>query len=246
MSIFLVGGGPDTTTTPVIFDQFVAEVVHRAGDSRPPRIAVVLVDHEGSAEYFLPAYLEPLHRRLPCDVVTVLLRRAEPVDPRVFDGVDAIVVGGGPTPVYAEGLRPAGAAIRQAVQAGVPYLGFSAGAMVAAEQAIVGGYLVRGAEVCPEDTSEGLGELEIREGLGLVPFAVDVHTAQAGTLGRAVAAVVHGMAGKAVAVDENTALVLPHLDPGEQRAIGTGNCWLIRGPGPRTAVSMLGSLVTGG
>ncbi|MGP4031681.1 Type 1 glutamine amidotransferase-like domain-containing protein [Pseudarthrobacter sp. 1C304] len=246
MSIFLVGGGPDTTTTPVIFDQFVAEVVHHTGESRPPRIAVALVDHEGSAEYFLPAYLEPLHRRLPCDVVTVLLRRGERVDPRVFDGVDAIVVGGGPTPVYAEGLRPAGAAIRQAVQAGVPYLGFSAGAMIAAERAIVGGYLVRGAEVCPEDASEGLGELELREGLGLVPFAVDVHAAQAGTLGRAVAAVVHGMAGKAVAVDENTALVLPHLDPGEQRAIGTGNCWLIRGPGPRAAVSILGSLVTGG
>lgn len=246
MSIFLVGGGPDTTTTPVIFDQFVAEVVHRTGDSRPPRIAVALVDHEGSAAYFLPAYLEPLNRRLACDVVTVLLHRGEPVDPGVFDGADAVVVGGGPTPVYAEGLRPAGAAIRQAVQAGVPYLGFSAGAMIAGEQAIVGGYLVRGAEVCPEDASEGLGEVELREGIGLVPFAVDVHAAQAGTLGRAVAAVVHGMAGKAVAVDENTALVLPHLDPGEQRAIGTGNCWLVRGPGPRAAVSILGSLVTGG
>ncbi|KUM33292.1 Type 1 glutamine amidotransferase-like domain-containing protein [Arthrobacter sp. EPSL27] len=246
MSIFLVGGGPDTTTTPVIFDQFVAEVVHRAGASRPPRIAVVLVDHEGSAAYFLPAYLEPLNRRLACDTVPVLLRRGEPVDPGVFDGVDAIVVGGGPTPVYAEGLRPAGAAIRQAVQAGVPYLGFSAGAMIAGERAIVGGYLVRGAEVCPEDASEGLGEVELREGLGLVPFAVDVHAAQAGTLGRAVAAVVHGMAGKAVAVDENTALVLPHLDPGEQRAIGSGNCWLVRGPGPRATVSILGSVVTGG
>ena len=55
-----------------------------------------------------------------------------------------------------------------------------------------------------------------------MPFAVDVHAAQAGTLGRAVAAVVHGMIGKAVAVDENTALVLPRSDPGEQRAIGPG------------------------
>ena len=63
MSIYLVGGGPDTVTTPVIFDQFMAEARHRAGDSRPPRIAMVLVDHEGSAEYFLPAYLDPMHRR---------------------------------------------------------------------------------------------------------------------------------------------------------------------------------------
>jgi cyanophycinase len=245
MSIFLVGGGPDTTTTPVIFDRFVAEVVHRTGGARPPRIAVVLVDHEGSAAYFLPAYLDPLYHRTPCDVVSVLLRRQEHVDPKVFDGVDAIVVGGGPTPVYAECLRPAAAAIRHAVQAGAPYLGFSAGAMIAPERALVGGYRVNGAEVCPEDASEGLEEVEFREGLGLVSFAVDVHAAQAGTLGRAVAAVVHGMAGKAAAIDENTALVLPHADPEEQQAFGTGTCWLIRGPGPKAAVSILGSVVTG-
>lgn len=246
MSIFLVGGGPDTTTSPAIFDRFVAEALRRAGGRRPPRIAVVLVDHEGSAAYFLPAYLDPLRRRTPCEVVTVLLRRQEHVDPGVFDGVDAIVVGGGPSPVYAERLRPAAAAIRHAVQAGAPYLGFSAGAMIAPERAIVGGYLVHGVEVCPEDASEGLGEVELREGLGLVSFAVDVHAAQGGTLGRAVAAVVHGLAGKAVAVDEDTALVVPHSDPGEQRRIGAGACWLIRGPGPKAAVSILGNVVTGG
>ena len=246
MSIFLVGGGPDTVSAPVIFDEFTAEARQRAGGSRPPRIAVVLVDHEGSAEYFLPAYLDPLHRRTPSEVATVLIRRGGPVDPGAFDGVDAIVVGGGPTPVYLEGLRHAADAIRRAVQAGAPYLGFSAGAMIAPERAIAGGYRVRGVEVCPEEASEGLGEVEFRGGLGLVSFAVDVHAAQAGTLGRAVAAVVHGMVDRAVAVDENTALVLPHADPGEQRVIGTGNCWLIRGPGHKATVSVLGSVVTRG
>ncbi|MET3949319.1 Type 1 glutamine amidotransferase-like domain-containing protein [Arthrobacter sp. UYEF36] len=246
MSIFLVGGGPDTVTTPVIFDQFMAEARQQAGGSRPPRIAVVLVDHGGSAEYFLPAYLDPLHSRTPSEVTTVLLHRSEDVDPQAFDGVDAIVVGGGPTPVYAAGLRKAAAAIRQAVDAGAPYLGFSAGAMIAPERAIVGGYRVSGVEVCPEDASEGLGEVELREGLGLVSFAVDVHAAQAGTLGRAVAAVVHGMVTRAVAVDEDTALVLPHADPGEQRVIGANNCWLVRGPGHKATVSVLGSVVTHG
>ena len=130
--------------------------------------------------------------------------------------------------------------------AGTPYLGFSAGAMVVPERAIVGGFRIRGVWVCPEEVSEGLGEVELREGLGLVPFAVDVHAAQAGTLGRAVAAVVHGMVDRAVAVDENTALVLPNADPGEQRVIGTNNCWLIRGPGPKATVSVLGSVVTHG
>lgn len=246
MSIYLVGGGPDTVTAPAIFDEFMAEVRERAGGSRLPRIAVVLVDHEGSAQYFLPAYLDALQHRTPCEVTTVLLGTERPVDPGVFDGADAIVVGGGPTPVYLAGLRSAAAAIRQAVAAGAPYLGFSAGAMIAPERAIAGGYRIRGAQVCPEEASEGLAEVELHDGLGLVPFAVDVHAAQAGTLGRAVAAVVHGMVGKAVAVDENTALVLPHADPREQRVIGTGNCWLIRGPGPKAAVSVLGSIVTRG
>ena len=54
------------------------------------------------------------------------------------------------------------------------------------------------------------------------------------------------MIGKAVAVDENTALVLPHADPGEQRGIGSGNCWLIKGHGAKVTVSILGSVVTGG
>lgn len=239
MSIFLVGGGPDTVTTPVVFDRFMREVRHRAGGGRVARIVVVLVDHEGSSEYFLPAYVDPLRARAACEVVTVLLHPGGVVAPDVFADVDAIVVGGGPTPVYLDGLRNAAPAIRLAVAAGAPYLGFSAGAMVAPSRAIIGGYRVRGTEVCGEECSEGLDEVEIRDGLGLVPFAVDVHAAQAGTLGRAVAAVVSGLVDKAVAVDENTALVLPHSDPQEQRAIGTGNCWLVRGTGHKATVSVL-------
>lgn len=239
MSIFLVGGGPDTVTNPVVFDQFMREVQHRAGRGRLARIVVVLVDHEGSSAYFLPAYVDPLQARAACDVVPVLLRPGGQLDPAVFADVDAIVVGGGPTPVYLEGLRNAAPAIREAVAAGAPYLGFSAGAMVAPVRAIIGGYRVRGTEVCGEECSEGLDEVEIHEGLGLVSFAVDVHAAQAGTLSRAVAAVVSGLVDKAAAVDENTALVLPHSNPQEQRAIGTGNCWLVRGIGHKATVSVL-------
>ena len=238
MSIILVGGGPDTVTTPVIFDRFVHDVRRRTG-SRPPRIAVVLFDREGSSEYFLPAYLQPLRSRTPCEVVQVLLRSTEPADPASFDGADAIVVGGGPTPEYLAGLLGSAPAIRTAVESGVPYLGFSAGAMVAPQRAIVGGYRLRGTEVCAEECSEGLAELDIRNGLGLVPFAVDVHTAQAGTLSRAVAAVAAGLVDRAVAVDENTALVLRHPDLEELAVIGTGNCWTIRGVGRKAAVSVL-------
>lgn len=239
MSIFLVGGGPDTVTTPIVFDEFVAAVRHRAGEIGTLRIAVVLFDHEGSAEYFLPAYVDPLHRRTPCEVAPAALRVNARVDPAVFDSVDGIVVGGGPTPVYLAGLRDAADAIRRAVREGVPYLGFSAGAMIAPGRAMAGGYRVRGHEVCPEECSEGLDAVQIRDGLGLVPFAVDVHAAQAGTLGRAVAAVAAGLVERAVAVDENTALVLHHADLDQLKVIGTGNCWSVRGPGPKATVSVL-------
>ncbi|BCW72466.1 Type 1 glutamine amidotransferase-like domain-containing protein [Arthrobacter sp. NicSoilB8] len=238
MTIILVGGGPDTVTTPVVVDRFVRELRSRAPD-RTPRVAVVLFDHQGSSEYFLPAYLEPLESRIVCEVVPVLLRFNEDADPAEFDDVDGIVVGGGPTPGYLDGLLASAEVIRRAVSDGVPYMGFSAGAMVAPARAIVGGYRIRGAEVCPADCSEGLEEVEIRDGLGLVPFAVDVHSAQAGTLGRAVGAVAKGLVDHAAAVDEGTALVLRHADLQELEVIGSGNCWTIRGAGPKATVSVL-------
>jgi cyanophycinase len=44
---------------------------------------------------------------------------------------------------------------------------------------------------------------------------------------------------RAVAVDENTALVLHHADLEELDVIGTGNCWTIRGVGAKATVSVL-------
>ncbi len=238
MTILLVGGGPDTVTTPAVFDRFVEELRRRTPD-RAPRVAVVLFDNHGSSEYFLPAYRQPLESRMACEILPVLLRANHAADPVEFDAVDGIVVGGGPTPGYLAGLLPFAEAIRRAVDDGVPYMGFSAGAMIAPGRAIVGGYRIRGAEVCPAECSEGLEELEIRDGLGLVPFAVDVHAAQAGTLSRAVGAVAAGLVDRAVAVDENTALVLHHADLKQLEVLGTGNCWTVRGAGPKAAVSIL-------
>src|SRR5690606_12907533 len=105
------------------------------------------------------------------------------------------------------------------------YLGFSAGAMVAAELALVGGYRAGGAEVCPVGWSEGLDELTLRPGIGLVPWAVEVHAAQAGTLGRAVAAVAGGGALPAVALDEVAALHVE--DDGARHVLGSGRAWWV-------------------
>lgn len=196
MSILLVGGGPDTVRTPDVYDRFMADLRRRA-DGRPPRIAVALFDRGGSSASLLPAYAEPLRSRQPCEIIPVPVRAGAPADPASFDDVDGIVVGGGPTPDYLASLAGCAALIRSAVLGGVPYLGFSAGAMIAPARALIGGYRSGGVEVCSEECSEGLDELEIRDGLGLMPFAVDVHAAQAGTLSRAVAAVSAGLVERA-------------------------------------------------
>ncbi|MEW1921116.1 hypothetical protein [Pseudarthrobacter oxydans] len=239
MSIFLAGAGPDHLAFPEVFDRFAQAVRRRSGDEAPARVAVVVHDRNGNLESLLPAYVDPLLARMPVEVVPALLGTGSPANPSVFDGVDGLVVGGGLTPAYWGGLTASAATISRAVAGRVPYLGFSAGAMIAPRRALVGGYRSRGIEVCGEECSEGLAELEIRDGLGLAPFAVDVHAAQAGTLSRALGAVAAGLVERAVAVDENTAVVLSAADGDSFEVLGHGNCWDIRRSGSACSVSVL-------
>lgn len=248
MSIFLAGAGPDPVVFPDVFDRFAREVAQNAGTGTA-RIAVVVHDGSGNPAGRLPEYVEPLRSRLEFEPVGVLLGLNGPALPDAFDGVDGVVVGGGLTPAYFAGLSSAMAGILRSVAGGASYLGFSAGAMVAPERALIGGYRVDCVEVCGEECSEGLDALDIRDGLGLAPFAVDVHAAQAGTLGRAMGAVAAGLVARAVAIDENTALVLPAAGAGGFEVMGSGHCWDIRpdgssladGAGRQVSVSMLGA-----
>jgi len=233
VSIFLAGAGPDPASFPDVFDRFAQEVSQNAG-AGAARIAVVVHDRGGNPAAPLPEYVEPLRERLSFDLVEVLLGQANAADPAKFDGVHGVVVGGGLTPAYFEGLNGAGlngapAEIFRSVAGGASYLGFSAGAMVAPGRALIGGYRVDGVEVCGEECSEGLDALDIRDGLDFAPFAVDVHAAQAGTLGRAIGAVTAGLVDRAVAIDEGTALVLAGPGAEDYEVIGSGSCWDIRG-----------------
>ncbi|MEW1809613.1 hypothetical protein AB0284_02805 [Pseudarthrobacter phenanthrenivorans] len=228
MSMFLAGAGPDPAAFPHVFDRFAEDVRKHAGADRMARIAVAVHQRDGDPRDLVPAYAEPLHARIECGIVVVPLLDGRPADPAAFDGVDAVMVGGGLTPAYWEGLRPAASAISGLVGGGAPYLGFSAGAMLAPHSALVGGYRIDGVDVCGEECSEGLDSVDVRDGLGLVPFAVDVHAAQAGTLSRAVGAVTAGLVEWAVAIDEDTAVVFGQPGDKDYGVIGTGNCWDIR------------------
>jgi cyanophycinase len=140
--------------------------------------------------------------------------------PDALDGVAGVYVGGGLTPAYLEALRGL------EMPAGVPYAGFSAGAAIAAAKAIVGGWRIGDRQVCDEDFSEDLEQVVAEDGLGLVPFAVDVHATQWGTVSRAINAVERGLYDGALAVDEHCCV---EVRDGEVAAVhGRGVAYRIR------------------
>lgn len=217
--VFLVGGGWDLAE---VYEPFVRAV---AGERR---IGCLIVDEgDGGAQF--ERYAQALRTAagpacVPVPLLIPLGGRFEPES--ALAGIDGLLVCGGLTPAYQEALAGCLERLPRMLAArGIPYAGFSAGAAVAARRAVVGGWLVDGVPVCPEETGEDLTEVEVRAGLGLVPFAVDVHAAQWGTLPRLVAAVGRGDVPYGVAVDENTLL---SVADGKAGVTGAGRVHVVR------------------
>ena len=223
MSIHLVGGGWSAG----LFAPFVREANARAAVSSRlvPRIGVLLIaDDAASGAAARTAYSAMLTAAAPCDpVITVLLRGAE-AESTLLSDIDGLLVGGGLTPAYLEAILPLVDEIRLLIADGLPYLGFSAGAALAADNAIIGGYRIGSVPVGAPDTGEGLDEVTVVEGLGLVDLSVDVHAAQWGTLARLVAATEAGIVPGGVAIDEETVLIVGN---GSLRVEGTGSVWRV-------------------
>ncbi|MFJ9813761.1 hypothetical protein ACIRU3_00570 [Streptomyces sp. NPDC101151] len=219
--VFLIGGGWDAVE---VYEPFLRQTAAHAGGV--PRIGCVVVDEGDGAEQF-ERYAGALRKAGPCAPVPLLVPLGGRFEPEgALDGVDGLLVCGGLTPAYQEAFAGCLDRLpRLLAEHGVPYAGFSAGAAVAARRAVVGGRLLDGVPVCPEDTAEDLAEIEVRAGLGLVPYAVDVHAAQWGTLARLVAAVGRGKVPYGVALDENTVV---EVVGGGGRVTGLGRVHVVR------------------
>ncbi|HTN56634.1 MAG TPA: Type 1 glutamine amidotransferase-like domain-containing protein [Protaetiibacter sp.] len=227
MSVHLVGGGWTPVGDPAITATFLAEAsVRAAGSGRMvPRIGVLIaVTGDTPSPEFRDGYPASLRAVAACEPIVTIVEAGDTFAPRVLTDIDALVVGGGVTPAYLAAVDPLIEEIRLLVADGLPYLGFSAGAMIAADRAIVGGWRINGIPVCPEPTSQGLDEVTVVEGLGLVDLAVDVHAAQWGVLSRLVAATEAGLVDGGVAIDEHTSLVVG--DDGFAVA-GAGSVWQV-------------------
>lgn len=219
MSVMLCGGGELSGTG--LLDAFTAEARAHAGGGAP-RVLIVAVGEDASA-------WEPDYRAdfdgLDVDLGYLALGDGERLTVAALQGIDGLFIAGGVTPRYRLALDDEAAGeIRRQVQAGLPYFGYSAGSMLAAERAIIGGWRIGGVEVVPKEWNEGLDEVTVEGGLGLVDIAIDVHAAQAGLLTRLIAGTEAGLIDGGIAIDESTALV---ASEGRLDVIGRGSVWIV-------------------
>ncbi len=241
MSLHLIGGGATTLADASLHAPFVAEAVARAAavGRALPRIAVISLHPE--AEEKAAALAELLTHAAAGDAIEVQLTAGRPGEPIGLDAiadVDGIAVGGGIVEDVRAGLEPLFAELRQLVARGVPYLGISAGAMIAAEGSLAGGTRIGGVAVSPEDPGQPGDELEIESGIGLVDVAIEVHVAQRGVLSRLVAAVESGLIAGGLGIDERTALI---VGDGQLRVEGEGSVWRVLSADGGVLVSTLGA-----
>ena len=229
MSIHLVGGGwaaeNDTESDAVVYGPFLAEAALRAGAAgrTDPRIAIIVV-RAGDGDDHAAQLIAALETAGPLEPVLTSLTPGTEATLLAVADADGIVIGGGLTPAYLAAVAPIAGEIRRQVAAGIPYLGYSAGAMIAAERALLGGWRIGGVPVSPEDASEDLDEITIENGIGLLDVTVDVHVAQWGTLSRMVAATEAGLIRGGLAVDEGTVLI---VGQGTLGVAGAGSVWTV-------------------
>jgi len=239
MSIHLVGGGWDPEWTGPILRPFVAEGEARAaGAGRVvPRIGVALVGDDETLAELGPRWTTALKGAASCEPVVTGVAEGDRFSSSLFTDVDALLVGGGLTPAYLDAFTPLVDEVRLLVADGLPYLGFSAGAAIAAERAVIGGWRVDGVPVVADDAGEDLDEVTVAAGLALVDLTIDVHAAQWGTLSRLIAATEAGLVPGGLAIDESTVLV---VGDGMLRVDGRGSVWQVEDSGDGVLVRTLG------
>jgi cyanophycinase len=245
VSISLVGGGRGAAARDQIYGPFVrAALGHAAADGRQQaRIGIVVVydvgdpDPEPGAEVFA-RFREIVSDLGSCDCTALLVAEGGQLAPGRLGDLDGLLVAGGLTPAYHHALTPVAAEIVALVSRSVPYLGFSAGAAIAARRAIVGGWRSGALVICNEDNAEGLEQLTVRDGLGLVELSVDVHAAQWGNVTRLWMAAETGVVEAGVAIDEDTALIVE----GDRLTVaGAGQVWWVSRTAGGTSLQVEGS-----
>ncbi|MFI2765434.1 hypothetical protein ACH5A3_42560 [Streptomyces echinatus] len=228
---YLIGGGWPPDPLDHLYAAFATEVADRPGE-----LVYLLqkgVNPKGWRRYFLRLGLPPARQ------VTVGPGKA--VRPEDIGVAAGMFVCGGDNPLYQGALAEHAHEVRRHLaEHDIPYAGFSAGAAVAGADAVIGG-AVRGrpdgstVPVAPSERDEGLPVLAVLPGLGLVPFGVDIHATQWGTLTRLIHSVATGLVEEGWGLDAHAGIRV-NAD-GRTDVFGPGNVYRVLASGPARAGS---------
>lgn len=226
MSVHLVGGGWSAEHAPAVYAPFIAEAAAAAGRNavERPRVAVLLVAPEADGVELAARWRAVLESVVDVDVAVSVVDEEGAFATPALAGAHGVLVGGGLTPAYRRAVEPVAGELRRLVASGLPYLGFSAGAAIAADTALLGGWRIGGVPVAPEEASEDLDEVTAEAGIGLVDLTIDCHAAQWGTLTRLIAATEAGLVDGGIAIDEDT---LFSIGTAGLRVAGAGSVWSV-------------------
>ena len=224
-NIFLIGGGWTAEAYPRSYGPFV----QAAAASGRTHIACVVLDTPDRDDRFGMVQFA-FNAAGTTDVYPIFVSPERPLQRDDVEDATGIFVAGGHTPSYYDAIVPSASAwMHELVGSGIPYAGNSAGAMIAPDRSIVGGwkmtYAGKQLEICSEDVSEEVDDLDIRPGLGLVSFSVDPHAAQFGTPTRLLHAINAGHVDAGWAIDDDTVLI---LRDGHVSVAGFGVAWHVR------------------
>ena len=227
--IFLHGGGDDPHSRANTFGRFVqAATFHASCD-----LALVISDDsETEAQQSFHAYREIFASlpNAPAQIHAIFVTAAQPLKRTQLERIrpSGVFVCGGVTPRYHQALCLEPSWISYLQDARIPYGGTSAGAAVAARKAIIGGWQATRHGIARamlfKGASEGLDPITVQDGLGLVPFSIDVHASQMGTLTRLIHAVELDLLTEGWAIDENTVL---QVEGDEINIFGQGHVYRV-------------------
>lgn len=228
--IFLIGGGWRVETFSQTYGRFL-EAATRNGERR---IAIIVAEEENADSHaqflrFFGAFESV--GLTSAEAFEIIVSAKNPLTLETLEQIDptGIFVCGGLTPAYYDALCADKNWLDYLNQNKIPYCGFSAGAAIAAKNAIVGGWRRETGEktiqIADENAGEDLDLLEVRNGLGLVNFAVEVHATQWGTLSRLVHAVDSEKISEGFAVDENTMI---GINENSLKVFGAGSVYRVK------------------
>ncbi len=211
--IFLHGGGDSPAARSIAFGRFVqAFMTHAHGP-----LLIVAADPDMDEARATADYYRALFAGLAVPInwlVPLLVSADAPLTGEQVAKFDpsGIFVCGGRTPYVHQALCSDLSWVEYKEQKAIPYGGTSAGAVIASSRAILGGWQIDG-ELEPrpivwQGASEGLDTLTVRPGAGLVPFSVEIHAGETGSLTRLIHAVAGGQINEGWAIGEDTLLAV--------------------------------------